>query len=63
MEINWSAENNEMLKGERGLDLANIADSIREGDVLEVALIQTSFPGDPGFTYLDEEEKALIEGI
>ena len=23
----------------------------------------TAFPGDPGFTYLDEEEKALIEGI
>lgn len=41
MEINWSAEKNEMLKGERGLDLANIADSIRDGYVLDGIPYQT----------------------
>jgi hypothetical protein len=38
MEISWSAEKNEILKRERGLDFEALTESIQSGDVLEVAL-------------------------
>ncbi len=55
MEIAWDEGKNARLKAERGLDLMDIADAIEHGDLL--AILPHPFPGDPGFTYLDEEER------
>ncbi len=62
MEISWSTEKNELLKQERGLDLESLAESIRSGDVLEVAN-NPNYPGQIVFLILIDDYVCAVPAV
>jgi len=62
MEISWSAEKNEILKRERGLDFEALAEAIRSGDVLEVAR-NPNHPGQVIFMILVDEYVCAVPAV
>jgi len=62
MEISWSAEKNEIIKRERGLDFEALTESIQAGEVMEVAQ-NLNYPGQVIFMILVDEYVCAVPAV